>query len=386
MTRPLDGVRVVSLAELWPGPLSSMILADLGADVILIERPQGGDPTRRFTGHFEALNRNKRSIVLDLKNEACRAVLHSLLATADVLMEGFRPGVMTRLGFGPDAMRAAFPSLIYASISSFGHSGPLSERGGHDLLVQGLAGYVTQGENPAPAPLPLGDLSSAMYATIGITTALYARKTSGAGVHVDVAMLDTVVSWRNTMLVSAMNGLIPAPYPPDDPGYGVFRVGPAGELVTFSIAGEDHQWRELCAVLDLPDLAALTTIEREQQAPAIRDRLTAALKDRQLAEIEDELGRRGVGIGQVNTNLTVEDDQQIQARGLITEVEGVPGLKVVKQPIQFDGWSGDILRRAPELGEHTRELLEELGFDGRAMAEYTAQGGTIPANSEKVLP
>ena len=376
--RPLDGVRVVSLAEQWPGPLASMILADLGADVILVERPQGGDPTRRFTGHFEALNRNKRSIVLDLKNEACRAAFLSLVSTADVMMEGFRPGVMKRLGFGPEVFRDKYPSLIYTSISSFGHSGPLSERGGHDLLVQGLAGYVTQGENPAPAPLPLGDLSSAMYATIGITTALYARKASGTGVHVDVAMLDTVVSWRNTMLVSAMNGLIPAPYPPEDPGYGVFRVGAAGELVTLSIAGEDHQWREVCAVLDLPDLAPLTTEQREQQAPAIRDRLAVVLKDRRLGDIEDELGRRGVGVGRVNTNLTVAEDRQVQARGLITDVEGVPGLKVVKQPIQFDGWSGDILRRAPALGEHTREILNELGFDARAMAEYAAQGGIIP--------
>lgn len=191
-------------------------------------------------------------------------------------------------------------------------------------------------------------------------------------------MLDTVVSWRNTMLVSAMNGLGPAPYPPEDPGYGVFRVGPAGELVTLSIAGEDHQWRELCAVLDLPDLAPLTTEEREQQAPAIRERLAVALKDCRLAEIEGELGRRGVGIGQVNNNLTVADDAQVRARGLITEVAGVPGLKVVKQPIQFDGWSGDILRRAPALGEHTRELLEELGFNAGSMAEYTSQGGIIP--------
>ena len=378
MKWPLDGVRVVSLAEQWPGPLASMILADLGADVILVERPQGGDPTRRFTGHFEALNRNKRSIVLDLKNEACREVFLSLVATADVLMEGFRPGVMKRLGFGPEQLREKFPSLIYASISSFGHSGPLSERGGHDLLVQGMAGYVSQGENPAPAPLPLGDLSSAMYATIGITTALYARRSSGSGVHLDVAMLDTVVSWRNTMLVSALNGLISAPYPPDDPGYGVFSVGAGGELVTLSIAGEDHQWRELCAVLDLADLAPLTTEERELQAPAIRDRLTVALKDRRLDDIEDELGRLGVGIGRVNDNLEVARDRQVQARGLIAEVPGVPGLKVIKQPIQFDGWSGDILRRAPALGEHTRELLEELGFNADEMADYAAQGGIIP--------
>src|SRR5216683_5560065 len=139
MMGPLKGVRVLSMAEQYPGPFASLVLADLGADVVLVERPNGGDPSRRFTGHFEALNRNKRSIALDLKNAADRTVFHSLLATADVLMEGFRPGVMARLGLGADRLREKNPALIYTSISSFGHSGPLSDRGGHDILVQGLA-------------------------------------------------------------------------------------------------------------------------------------------------------------------------------------------------------------------------------------------------------
>jgi crotonobetainyl-CoA:carnitine CoA-transferase CaiB-like acyl-CoA transferase len=379
MIGPLKGVRVLSMAEQYPGPFASLVLADLGADVVLVERPNGGDPSRRFTGHFEALNRNKRSITLDLKNAADKTVFHSLLATADVLMEGFRPGVMARLGLGADRLREKNPALIYTSISSFGHSGPLSDRGGHDILVQGLAGFVSRGANPAPAATPMADIASAMYAAIGILTALYARRSSKAGIHIDVSMLDSLVAWRSTSMVSSMNSLGPAPYPPEDPGYGVFCVGQAGELFTLSIAGEDHQWRELCLVLELDDIAGLTTIERERQAPALRDRLAEAFRTKDAADIETKLAARGVTLGKVNDNEAVALDPQIQARGIIAEVEGSPGLRVVKQPIQFDGWSGVIKRRAPKLGENTRELLTELGYTETDIERYIAAGGTVPA-------
>ncbi|WP_454883169.1 CaiB/BaiF CoA transferase family protein [Sphingomonas oryzagri] len=375
---PLDGVRVVSLAEQYPGPLASMVLADLGADVILVERPNGGDPTRRFSGHFEALNRNKRSIVLDLKSDQGKVLLHALVATADVFMEGFRPGVMARLGFGPEKLRDHYPALIYTSISSYGHSGPLSDRGGHDLSMQALAGFVTQGETPGFAPLPLADLSAAMYATIGIVTALYARKTSDAGTHIDVSMLDALVSWRSTAMVSAMNGLDPAPYPPDDPGYGVFRVGRAGDLVALSIAGEDHQWRELCQVIGLEDLAPLTTEEREQRAPEVRARLDRAFREHELADIEADLASRGVGIGPVNDDNGVRQDEQIAARGIITEVADTPGLLVVRQPLRFDQWTGAVATRAPALGENTREVMIELGFSEGDIDAYSAAGGVVP--------
>ena len=294
-------------------------------------------------------------------------------------MEGYRPGVMERLGLGVDQLRQEFPELIYTSISSFGQTGPLGSRGAHDLSVQGLAGFVTQGEHPAPAPLALADLASAMYAAIGIATALYARHSSRKGVHLDVSMLDALVSWRCTAMVSSMNSLLNAPYPPDDPGYGVFHVGDARQLITLSIAGEDHQWRELCLTLGLDKVAGLTEVEREQQAPALRQLLEETFRGRNLSDIESELASRGVGIGQVNDNEAVALDPQIQARGIIAEVEGSPGLRIVKQPIQFDGWSGDVKRRAPQLGEHTRELLIELGCSESDIRAYVATGGIVPA-------
>lgn len=378
MTGPLTGVRVVSLAEQYPGPFSSLVLADLGADVILVERPNGGDPTRRFSGHFEGINRNKRSIVLDLKTEAGASVLHRLIATADVLMEGFRPGVMQRLGFGAESLRSQHPELIYASISSYGQSGPLSDRGGHDLSVQALAGFVSRGENPQPAAIPLADIASAMYATIGIVTALFARTSSRRGTHVDVSMLDALIAWRSTALTSSLNALDPAPYPPEDPGYGVFRVGLKRDLAALSISGEDHQWRELCAVIGLDDLAELTTVEREVRRVEVRKRLDDAFASHELEDIEEVLASRGVGFGGVNNDEAVARDPQVVSRGVITEVAGTDGLRVVKQPIRFDDYSGEVHKRAPRLGEHTRDVLVEIGFSAADIDDYISSGATVP--------
>ncbi|RFA08533.1 hypothetical protein B7R54_04310 [Subtercola boreus] len=379
MTGPLTGIRVVSLAEQYPGPFASLVLADLGADVILVERPDGGDPSRRFSGHFEGLNRNKRSIVLDLKNEPGIGAFHRLLETADVLMEGFRPGVMERLGLGAEKLRSQHPELIYASISSYGQTGPLSRRGGHDLSIQALAGFVSQGENPAPVELPLADTTSALYATIGIVTSLFARTSSGRGTHVDVSMLDALVALRSTSLTSSLNAMTPAPYPPEDPGYGVFRVGPKRELAALSITGEDHQWRELCAVIGLADLAEVPTLEREARRSELRGRLEEAFTHYELADIEDELASRGVGFGGVNDDSAVANDPQVIARGTIVEIEGSGGVRVVRQPIHFDDYAGEVEKRAPRLGEHTREVLTGIGYSESDIEDFIAAGGIVPA-------
>jgi crotonobetainyl-CoA:carnitine CoA-transferase CaiB-like acyl-CoA transferase len=358
---PLAGIRVVSLAEQYPGPYATMILADLGAEVVMVERPAGGDPTRRFTGHFEALNRNKRSVAVDLKSERGREVFLKLVARADVMIEGFRPGVMARLGLDPVDLRRRFPDLVCASVSSFGQTGPLGDRGAHDLSVQGLAGLVSKGDRPEPAPLPLADIASAMFATIGILAALFGRERGGTASRIDVGMLDALVSWRSTAIVSALNGLSPAPYPPDDPGYGVFQVGEGGELFTFSIAGEDHQWRALCEVLGRDDFGALDVRRRESRRTELVGWLREALRAADPRRLESELGARGVGFGLVNDDADVAKDPQVAARELVVPVESDPALRVIRQPIRFDDRLGRVARPAPRLGQHTREVLQELG-------------------------
>jgi crotonobetainyl-CoA:carnitine CoA-transferase CaiB-like acyl-CoA transferase len=359
---PLAGVRVVSLAEQYPGPYATMILADLGAEVVLVERPAGGDPTRRFTGHFEALNRNKRSVALDLKAEAGREVFLDLAGRADVVIEGFRPGVMARLGLDPADLRTRFPNLVVASVSSFGQTGPLGDRGGHDLSVQGLAGLVSRGEDPRPAPVPLADIASAMFAVVGILATLFGRERGGPASRIDVGMLDALVSWRSTAIVSALNGLAPAPYPPEDPGYGVFQVGEGGELFTLSIAGEDHQWRALCDVLGRADLGALEVHAREERREELVGWLRESLRAADPRVLEVRLGERGIGFGLVNDDASVAKDPQIVARELVVGVESEPGLKVIRQPVRFDDLTTRVACPAPRLGQHTREVLRELEY------------------------
>ena len=189
---PLSGIRILSLAEQYPGPYATMLLADLGADVIMVERPGGGDPSRRFAGLFASFNRNKRSVVLDLKSADGRDEFLRLVDTADVVMEGFRPGVMSRLKIGADELRARKPSLIFVSISSFGQTGPQAGVAGHDLSIQAAAGMIDvplgQEAGLALPVLPLADISSAMFAAMGVVTALFARSKSEQGATIDVSM------------------------------------------------------------------------------------------------------------------------------------------------------------------------------------------------------
>jgi crotonobetainyl-CoA:carnitine CoA-transferase CaiB-like acyl-CoA transferase len=369
--QPLAGVSVLSLAEQYPGPYATMLLADLGADVTLVERPRGGDPSRRFAGHFEALNRNKRSVALDLKTNGGWDAFWRLAADADVVMEGFKPGVMARLGLAAGDVRRRFPRVIYVSISSFGHSGPLSSQGGHDITMQGMAGLVDT-EVHEPAPLPLADLSSAMFAAFATTCALLRRDRSGSGATIDVSMLDCLVSWRATMLVSELNGLDPAPYPPDDPGYGVFETS-TGVLITLSIAGEDHQWSALCQAAGLGHLAGLTTIERERHAAAISAELRRAIRRIDWSELRRALFAGGVGFGPVHSGVTTLDDAQVASRRMLVDVPGSPH-KVLRQPVLMDGTGGAVRRGAPRLGEHTAELLRAAGYSEAELGDLASSG------------
>ena len=369
--QPLAGVSVLSLAEQYPGPYATMLLADLGADVTLVERPRGGDPTRRFSGHFEALNRNKRSVALDLKTEGGRDAFWRLAAGADVVMEGFKPGVMARLGLGADDVRRRFPRVVYVSISSFGHSGPWSARGGHDITMQGMVGLV-DGEVHEPAPLPLADLSSAMFAAFAAVCGLLRRDRSGSGTTIDVSMLDCLVSWRGTMLVSELNGLDPAPYPPDDPGYGVFETS-TGVLITLSIAGEDHQWSALCHAAGLGHLAGLTTAERERGAAEISAELRRAIRSVDWPELQRALSAGGVGFGPVRDGVTMLDDAQVASRGMLVGIPGSP-YRVLRQPVLMDGAGGAVRRGAPRLGEHTAELLRAAGYSEAELDDLASSG------------
>ena len=361
---PLAGIRILSLAEQYPGPYATSWLADLGADVILVERPGSGDPSRRHAGHFESLNRNKRSVALDLKSEAGRAAFLALVDSADAVMEGFRPGVMTRLGFDANQLRERKPALIYVSVSSFGQSGPLVNVAGHDLSVQGVAGLINVAageEAQAVLPwLPLADVASGMFAAMAVLCGLVARNRSGQGSTTDVSMLDSLVSWMVPFIVPAINGLMPAPLPPKDPGYGVFATAD-GRQITLSIAGEDHMWKLLCRLLGLDDLAGLTEKQRVERRAEVSPRLRAAIAGHPVDWLTRQLEEKQIAFGPVLSLAEVADGAQVAHRGLVVAVAGPGGpIRQIVQPLAIAGLPTPIGRNAPRLGEHTDEILREL--------------------------
>lgn len=365
-TQPLAGLRVISLAEQFPGPLATLLLADLGADVILVERPGSGDPSRRYDGHFSALNRNKRSIVLDLKSEAGRAAFLKLVGTADVLVEGFRPGTMARLGFGPEVFAQQFPDLVYASISSFGQSGPLKNVAGHDISIQGVAGMLDippgkEAETELPV-LPIADIASGMAAAFGIVAMLLGRARGQGVAPVDVSMLDCLAFWMAPLSLPRVNGMTYAPFPPNEPAYGVFATAD-GRQLTLSIAGEDHLWRALCAILGLEGVDHLNEAARVAARATLQLLIRKAIAARQYDELNTLFEQHAVAFGPMQSMTEAALDPRIAARGLFLDLDH-KGRKErhVRQPMLFGGEAVAPTRSWPELGEHTPEILDELGL------------------------
>lgn len=372
---PLAGVRVLSLAEQYPGPYATLLLADLGADVIIVERPAGGDPSRRYPGHFEALNRNKRSLALDLKARAGKRVLRRLIESADILIEGFRPGTMGRLGFSADDARAINTRLVYVSISGFGQSGPYEQVPGHDLSYQAVAGALSgqDGDGDSRPRLPVADLSSAMFGALGAVLALLQQRSSGSGSHVDVSMTDGLVSWMGAEVVAQMNGARPAPFPPDGPAYGVFRCSDGSSLV-LSIAHEDRFWRSLCEQTGLERFADLGAGERAERRSELRARLAAAL----VVDTRERWGRRldaaDVPWAPVNELSEVAEDPHVRARNLIGSVGD---RSFVRQPLRFDGRASAVTQPVPELGANSREVLTEIGYAHDEIDELVNAGTVV---------
>jgi crotonobetainyl-CoA:carnitine CoA-transferase CaiB-like acyl-CoA transferase len=381
---PLSGIVVLSLAEQYPGPYATLLMADMGADVILVERPAGGDPARQFPAFYEALNRNKRSVALDLKSTDGRAALLRLVRTADVLLEGYRPGTMGRLGLGPDVLHEANPGLVIASISGFGQDGPYRDRPAHDLSYQATAGmlheFVSQDRTGPVTQLAIGDLSSAMFATVGVLAALLKRTSSGKGAHVDVSMTDGLVSWMTTQLVPVMNGE-PLAGIEREPGYGLYRASDG--LLSLSVAHEDWFWRPLCDVLGMRDVAALTGPERIAREEELRTRIGKELATRPRDEWVAVLDAAGVPVGPVNSLEEVGDDPHVQARGLLVDIpaDGArPRRRHVRQPLLFDGVAAAPTRHVPGLGEHTEQVLAAAaGETSGAQQRSGPSAGAVPS-------
>lgn len=387
----LAGVRVLDVSQVMAGPYCSLLLGDMGADVIKVEKPEGDDSRRMGppflngeSGAFLAMNRNKRSIVLDLKQGRGREIFRQLAARADVVIENFRPGTMESLGLSYDELSRDHPELIYCSISGFGQTGPYRERGGFDLVAQGMSGLMTvtghPGQPPVKIGVPITDIGSGMLAAYGILSAYIHRLRTGQGQYVETSLLEAGIAytvWESAIFFAT--GQVPAPlgsahrlsapYQAFQTSDGFVNVGAANQA----------NWSRLCVVIDRQDLYDDPRFRDNSARTARMSELATELKPifstRTTAEWLALLEKASIPAGPVNDLNAVYADPQVQARQMRVELDHPRAGRTshIGLPVKLSETPGAICRPAPMLGEQTDEVLRELNFDADAIAELRAE-------------
>lgn len=389
MPGPLDGYRIVDLTANVAGPLATMILGDQGADVIKVEAPDGGDATRAagnrrggLSASFVNNNRNKRSIVLDLKRPAARQALLRLAATADVFVQNFRPGVAERLGVGEAAVRAAAPQIVYVSISGFGETGPYAQKPAYDPVIQAFSGLATvQAGSDAARPrllrTILPDKLTAITASQAITAALLARARTGEGQHVRLSMLEAVLAFLWSSDMGSQTFVADAPAP-QEAASAIDLIYETADGYMAVAALTDRQWAGLAKALDRPewltDPRFATPALRQQNIDARLELTQQALRGRPAAEWLERLDAVGVPCAPVLTRSEVIRHPHVVDMRIVEETAhpAAGRLRQARAAARFSATPAEIRRGAPLLGEHTGEILAELGYSAAEIAELGA--------------
>lgn len=397
-TGPLAGVRVLEFGQIAAGPFTGSLLADLGADVVKVENPQGGDGMRgwpplksldggeEFSENFASLNRNKRSIAVDLKDKASVARLKELIAASDVVIENFRAGVMQRLGLGYDEVKRGNPALVYCSISGYGQTGPYAGRGAFDVTVQAISGLMSvtgeEGRPPVKCGVPVGDFCAGLYAAYSITAALMQARQTGEGSYIDCSMIGSLIGiaalQTSEYFGTGQNGRRLGSAHPRNAPYQAFKASDEYFVVA---AGNDDLWRQVTEAVGMPELVSDPRFITQPARAKHQDALAAILEGQFAGQTAQywlaEMDRRGVPCAPINGYAEVFADPHVDHMRLVRPLKLPNGVetKTTAFPVQLSGYEFEITREPPMLGAHTDEVFKEWLGKGDARAALAAKAG-----------
>lgn len=389
---PLAGLNVVELTVHRAGPFCGALLADLGAEVVKIERPGVGDPTRvqgpgpeNRSGYFMANNRNKQSVELDLKSDAGREVARELVAEADVFVENMGYGVADRLGLGYEDLRTENPDLVYASVKGYGETGPLREKKGMDLVLQAEGGIMSvtgpEGGDPVKVGQAIGDLTAGMFATVGVLARLQEVAAGDGGGKLDVGLFDAVVSMMNEYLTFySMNGEVPGPQGTSHQSMVPYQLFETDDGYLVTAVPADDRWDEFVDVVGCESVREYgTNAERVENETEVVAAIQAELAAESTEHWQDALEDAGFPVGPLNDVADVVGHEQAEARGLVPRFDDPDAGEIVLpgHPVHFPDHSTAIRSLPPGLGEHTEAVLEALGYDAESIARLR-EDGAIP--------
>ena len=395
MPGALTGIRVLDLTRVLAGPYATMVLGDLGAEVIKLEQPGTGDESRNFgpckngfSLYFMSVNRGKQSLTLDLKAPQGKEIFLELVKQSDVLVENFRPGAMKKLGLDYETLKQSQPSLIYAACSGFGQTGPYAERGAYDMIIQGMGGIISITGEPMRPPVRVGtsisDITAALFTAIGILSALRHRDRTGEGQLVDVAMLDSMVAiLENAIVRHFATGEIPQPLGSQHPAITPFEAFESADAYIIIAIGNDSLWEKFCQHVERLDLVSderfATNASRTTNHDQLHPILAEIMRRRTTDQWIEGLDALGVPCGPINTIDKVVNHPQILAREMIAKVShDITGsVEVPGVPIKLSKTPGQVTTPAPALGEHTAKILTGLLGKSPETVDKLEQEGVV---------